>query len=83
MPGGDAAKLVTKLVSEGKKRVLLAGHEPDLSALVAGLVGRFGRSFDKAMIVGLHVGEKGGDARLRFVLDPRSLKLETDPAAGP
>jgi phosphohistidine phosphatase len=77
-PGGDAARLVQRLVSEQRRRVLLAGHEPDLSGLVAALVGGFGRSFDKAMVVGLHVPDRGAGARLRFVLDPRSLELETN-----
>ncbi len=74
-PGGDAVRLVHQLASEGRKRVMLVGHEPDLSALVASLVGRFGRSFEKAMVVGVHVGAKAGDAELRFVLEPKSLKL--------
>ena len=74
-PGGDALRLVHQLASEGRKRVLLAGHEPDLSGLVASLVGTFGRSFDKAMVVGLHIPDGGATARVRFVLDPRSLKL--------
>jgi phosphohistidine phosphatase len=75
-PGGDAARLTQKLVSEQRKRVLMAGHEPDLSALVASLLGAFGRSFDKAMVVGLQVHERGAGARLRFILDPRSLEFE-------
>jgi len=77
-PGGDAARLVQKLVAEQCKRVLLVGHEPDLSGLIASLVGGFGRSFEKAMVVGLHLPERGAGARLRFVLDPRSLELETN-----
>jgi phosphohistidine phosphatase SixA len=77
-PEGDASRLVQRLVSEQRKRVLLVGHEPDLSGLVASLVGGFGRSFDKAMIVGLQVPQRGAGAHLRFVLDPRSLELETN-----
>jgi phosphohistidine phosphatase len=77
-PEGDAARLVQRLVSEQRKRVLLVGHEPDLSGLVASLVGGFGRSFDKAMIVGLQVPDRGAGAHLRFILDPRSLELETN-----
>jgi phosphohistidine phosphatase len=75
-PGGDAERLVQKLVSEQRKRVLLAGHEPDLSDLVASLLGEVARSFDKAMVIGLQVPEHGIGARLRFVLDPQSLKLD-------
>jgi phosphohistidine phosphatase len=80
-PGGDALRLVHQLVSEGKKRVLLAGHEPDLSGLVGSLLGAFGRSFDKAMVVGLHVPDQGAGARLRFILDPKKLELQIDPPA--
>jgi phosphohistidine phosphatase len=76
-PGGDAERLVRTLASEQKKRVMVVGHEPDLSGLVASLLGHFGRSFDKAMVVGLHVPDQGGAVRLRFVLDPKSLELET------
>ena len=80
-PGGNALRLVQKLASEQRRRVLLAGHEPDLSTLVAGLLGDFGRPFDKAMVVGVHVPDHGGPARLRFVLDPKKLELETSPPA--
>ena len=76
-PGASAEKLVHQLASEEKRRVMLVGHEPDLSGLVAALVGRFGRSFDKAMVVGVHVPSQGGPPRLRFVLDPKALKVET------
>lgn len=74
-PGGDGVRLVHKLASEEKRRVMLVGHEPDLSALVASLVGHFGRPFEKAMVVGVHIPSQGGDARLRFVLEPKTLKL--------
>ncbi len=80
-PGGDTVRLVHQLASEGRKRVLLAGHEPDLSSLVAHLLGAFGRSFDKAMVVGLHLADQGPGARLRFILDPKKLTLEIDPPA--
>jgi hypothetical protein len=30
------------------------------------------------MVVGLYVGARGDHSRRRFVLDPRSLKLEPD-----
>jgi len=79
-PGGDAVQMVHQLALVRRKRVLVTGHEPDLSGLVTSLLGAFGRPFDKAMVVGLHVPDQGGAARLRFVLDPRSLKLETEGA---
>ncbi|MGD0524259.1 MAG: phosphohistidine phosphatase SixA [Polyangiaceae bacterium] len=78
-PGSDAARLVRSLVVEGKKRVLLAGHEPDCSALVASLVPTFERPFDKAMVVGLHLPDQGPGARIRFVLDPKKLELRIEP----
>lgn len=80
-PGGDALRLVHQLAAEGKKRALLAGHEPDCSELVKSLLGAFGRSFDKAMVVGLHVPDQGTGARLRFILDPKKLTLQIDPPA--
>jgi phosphohistidine phosphatase len=80
-PGGDPLRLVHQLASEGKKRVLLAGHEPDCSGLVTALLGAFGRSFDKAMVVGLHIPDQGAGARLRFILDPKKLELLIDPPA--
>lgn len=77
-PGGDAATLAHQLVAEGKKRVMLVGHEPDLSGLVATLLGSFGPAFDKAMIVGLHLTSDTGRGRLRFILDPKRLELDPD-----
>jgi phosphohistidine phosphatase len=77
-PGGDGAELAHTLAGEGRKRVMLVGHEPDLSEVVGRLVGSFGRAFEKAMVVGLHMPAARGVARLRFVLDPKTLKLSTD-----
>ncbi len=86
-PGGDAVDLARKLASVGRgadaheadrrKRVMLVGHEPDLTALAVALLGRFAPSFEKAMVVALHVAANG-EARLRFVLDPRTLRLDPD-----
>ncbi len=81
-PGGDSTALAHALVAEGRKRVMVVGHEPDLSDLVGGLLGTFGRAFDKAMVVGLHLPSATGRARLRFVLDPKSLKLSPDARSG-
>jgi phosphohistidine phosphatase len=77
--GGGGAALVASLAAAGSKRVMLVGHEPDLSELVATLAPAAARSsFDKAMVVGLYVGPNGDHSRLRFVLDPRALKLDPD-----
>jgi phosphohistidine phosphatase SixA len=77
-PGGDGAKLVNLLAAEGKKRVMLVGHEPDLSGLVAALLGSFGHAYDKAMIVGVHVAPDARRTRLRFILHPKTLELDPD-----
>jgi phosphohistidine phosphatase len=74
-PGESALPWVRNLASDGRKRVLLVGHEPDLSSLVWGLVGRFDRSFEKAMVVALHLKSDAVRAELRFILDPKSLRI--------
>jgi phosphohistidine phosphatase len=72
----DAVLFARRMAHEGNKRLLLVGHEPDLTTVAAALLGGFDRSFDKAMVVGLYLPDDGGQARLRFVLDPRTLTLE-------
>jgi phosphohistidine phosphatase len=75
-PGGEALQFVRRLPPEGRKRVLLVGHEPDLSELVSALLGLTARAFDKATVMSLHLPETGGPG-LRFVLDPKTLQFET------
>ena len=77
-PGGDSVKLVYRLAVEGAKRVMLVGHEPDLSGLLATLLGDFSRPMEKAMVVAVHPVAAGVRPKLRFVLDPKLLKLQTD-----
>jgi phosphohistidine phosphatase len=79
-PGGAGGKaLVASLASNGGKRVMLVGHEPDVSELASALLSKgTPQPFEKAMVLGIHVGPNGDHARLRFVLDPRSLKLDPD-----
>ena len=80
-PGGDALKLVGELATEGAKRVLLIGHEPDVSSLAAVLIPNWSRSFDKSMVVGLKVDRasllsrprEATPAKLRFVIDAKRL----------
>jgi phosphohistidine phosphatase len=79
-PGGDMARLAHRLAHEGRKRVMLVGHEPDMSALVANLVGAFGRSFEKAMVVAVQVPPDRGRSKLRFVLEPKTLELDPSPS---
>ena len=72
-PGGDLRGLLYELVRGGASGVMLVGHEPDVSSLVAGvLAGGFTEPFQKAMVVGLGAVE-GRPIERRFVLDPRSL----------
>ncbi len=79
-PGGAGGKgLVASLASAGSKRVMLVGHEPDVSELATALLSKGSpHAFEKAMVVGIHVGPNGDHSRLRFVLDPRGLKLDPD-----
>ena len=80
-PGGDALRLFGELATQGAKRVIVIGHEPDVSSLTALLLPSWARSFDKAMIVGLKIDrasltERTKDtppAKLRFVIDAKRL----------
>ena len=80
-PEGDGTGLVRSLVSTGQKRVMLVGHEPDLSQLVASLLGTFDRGFDKAMVVGLSLSGESPSTphttlprtRLRFDARPEGF----------
>ena len=59
---------------------MLCGHEPDCSQLYAFLMGaRMPTPMQKAMVVGFSLHERdGNEAKLRFVLDPKSLAWEND-----
>ena len=59
---------------------MIVGHEPDLSSLVSMFLGGFSHAMLKAMVVGLHASD--GDTRLRFVLDPKVLKLDREGESG-
>jgi phosphohistidine phosphatase len=80
-PGGDALRLLGELATQGAKRVILIGHEPDVSSLTALLLPTWSRSFDKAMVVGLkidreslaHRTKDAPAAKLRFVIDAKRL----------
>jgi phosphohistidine phosphatase len=77
-PGGDLPRLTTALAQKQQPRVMLCGHEPDVSLIIGHLLGeRMTDPFQKAMVVGLQLRE-GGDVRLRFVLDPKALELSPD-----
>jgi phosphohistidine phosphatase SixA len=69
---------VQELAAQHKSRVMLCGHEPDLSHLVGTMLGRsMPVPMQKAMVVGLQVRE-GDDPKLRFILDPKSLEWSHD-----
>ena len=55
-PGGDSFRLLGELAAQGAKRVIVIGHEPDVSSLTAQLLPSWSRSFDKARttVGGLH-----------------------------
>ncbi len=78
-PSGRALALIDELFAAKRKRVMLVGHEPDLSILVERLAGEGpAAGMQKAMVVGMKLAadESGGSgwaATLRFVLDPKSL----------
>jgi phosphohistidine phosphatase len=75
-PGASALGLVRRWASERRRRVMLVGHEPDLSGLVAGLLGTaMGQPFEKAMVVALHIPPDAAPGRLRFLLEPKTLHL--------
>ncbi len=82
-PGGDGSALVRTLLKEERKRVMVVGHEPDLSTLVTALIGApFGYEMLKAMVVGVQVPpralrEAPEAPALRFVLDPKKLEVVT------
>jgi phosphohistidine phosphatase len=75
-PGGNTLKLVDDYLSHGAKRVMVVGHEPDLSHLVGLLLGKpMLLPMEKAMVVGLHLADAPAEGRgkLRFILEPKAL----------
>ncbi len=76
-PGGDASVLAKALLGDDRKRPMVVGHEPDLSTLIMALLdGPFAREMLKAMVVGLQM-KHGEKTKLRFVLDPKILRIES------
>lgn len=79
-PAGHMLALLDELFAKDRKRVMVVGHEPDLSGLVGDLTGRpMMMGMQKAMVVGVKLSAEeplAGHAwgsKLRFVLDPKSL----------
>jgi phosphohistidine phosphatase len=79
--GTEKLPLLAELVRAGRKRVMIVGHEPDLSMLVMSLVGPALHSagMGKAMVVGAKLSPDprvaGLEFRstLRFILEPKTL----------
>jgi phosphohistidine phosphatase len=79
-PRGPAHDFVRYCAKQGGKRLMVVGHEPDLSLLVGQLTGHsmpYG-GFSKAMVVSLRVPNEGGFASIRFVLEPKTLEIVDD-----
>ncbi len=93
-PGGDCRALVEALITrsapfaaheKAHKRVMVVGHEPDLSALVGFVLQEpMPVPMDKAMVVGLRLASSASAAsaaephKLRFILEPKKLTWEFD-----
>ena len=81
-PGGRASDLVDELYAAGRRRVMVVGHEPDVTTLVERLASRpRPTGFRKAQVVGLSLGPSGEPGatsylvRPRFELDPKSFLI--------
>lgn len=75
-PGSDALPVATAMVRAGKKRVMIVGHEPDLSMLILRLIGEPPiTGMQKAMVVSVTLSIENDElkAERRFILDPKSL----------
>ncbi|MGH7283619.1 MAG: phosphohistidine phosphatase SixA [Polyangiaceae bacterium] len=68
---GSARALVRDVVAAKRKRAVLVGHEPELSALVFELTG-ISIIMQKAMVVAVACKDDG-TFRLKFVIDPKEL----------
>ena len=83
--GTEKLALLAELVRAGRKRVMIVGHEPDLSMLVVSLVGKqLAAGMGKGMVVGVkltadpRVAGLEFRSTLRFVLEPKSLTWQRD-----
>lgn len=81
-PGQDTLRAPEDALERGLRRLMIVGHEPDLSDLIARLTGRPPiDGVGKGMVVGLSlrpdaasgVEGRGYSVDRRFVLDPKSL----------
>ena len=90
-PGGNLLSLVQELRGNRLRRVMLVGHEPDLTTLAGALLGRpMERGFSKAMVLGLSLPDEpeasgaaiAGSAKLRFVVDPKASPVANKGGSG-
>ena len=76
-PGGNGDALVKAFLRDDRRRPMVVGHEPDLSTLVGMLLDApFTREMLKAMVVSLQM-KTDEETKLRFVLDPKTLRIES------
>jgi len=71
--GARALDVVREVSAARRKRVMVVGHQPDLSGLIAELTGLH-INVDKAMVVSITV-KSDVPPRVRFVLDPKALQF--------
>jgi len=71
--GARALDLVREVSAGRRKRVMVVGHQPDLSGLIAELTGLH-VNVEKAMVVSITVKTEVAP-RLRFVLEPKALQF--------
>jgi phosphohistidine phosphatase len=82
-PHGHAHDFVREAAKHGRKRLMVVGHEPDLSLLCARLLGdSLPYGFMKAMVISVRVPNEGGPGSLRFILEPKTLQLLVDHRSG-
>ena len=77
-PGGPVERLVSELAADAHRRVLITGHEPDLSQFVAEVSGHvLPAGLEKGMIVALSIepGTSPPRGKVRFVVHPKSLDV--------
>jgi phosphohistidine phosphatase len=80
--GTDKLPLLAEFLRARRKRIMIVGHEPDLSGLIARLVGPVleHSGMEKAMVVGVKLSPDPSvpglefRASLRFVLEPKTLR---------
>jgi phosphohistidine phosphatase len=75
-PGNTAFPLLQELGRAGTRGVMLVGHEPGLSELMIALLGdgAWPKGFTKSMVACVKIDE-AGVPKLRWVLDPKSLRF--------